>query len=110
MFLETLKVEFNELISSTKALDYENLAKNLSNPLLLAKIYWSVIKTFYDDKKILIIQPLLIDNKFVIGIQTKANIFNKFFAEQCIPLQNDSVPPPKSQTLLTQSKLFFRFK
>ena len=60
----------------------------------------------------MVIPPLLIDNKFVIDIQTKGDIFNKFFAEQCTPLKNDSILP-KSQTFLTQSRLdqvFFRFK
>ena len=55
-------------------------------------------------KKIPIIPPLLINDKFVIDIQTKANIFNKFFAEQCTPLKNDSVLP-KNQVFLTQSRL-----
>ena len=37
-------------------------------------------------------------------IQTKANIFNKFFAEQSTPLTNDSVVPV-NQIFLTQSRL-----
>ena len=82
VFLVTLKTTINELISSTENLYYENLAKNLNNPLLQAKTYCSILKTFYNEKKIPIIPPLLIDNNFVTDIQTKANIFNKFFAEQ----------------------------
>ena len=70
------------------------------------KTYCSYIKTFYNDQRIPIIPPLLIDNEFVIGIQTKANIFNKFFAKECTPLKNDSVLP-KSQAYLTQSRLCF---
>ena len=50
--LENLIIKFNELISSTKALYYENLAKKLTNPFLQAKTYWSFFKTFYNDKKI----------------------------------------------------------
>ena len=69
-----------------------------------AKTYWSILKTFYNDKKIPIIPPLLIDDKFVTDIQTKANIFNKFFADQCTPLKNDSVLPT-SQMFLTSSRL-----
>ena len=69
-----------------------------------AKPYWSIIKTFYNEKKIAIIPPLLIDNKFVTDISTKADIFNKFFVEQCTPLKNDNVFP-KSQTFLTPSRL-----
>ena len=81
LFLETLIIELNELISSTKGLYCENHAKKLNNPLLQAKTYWSIIKTFYNDKNFSIIPPFLIDNKFVTDIETDANFFNKFFAE-----------------------------
>ena len=49
--LENVVNELNELISSTKALYYENLAKKLNNLLLQTKTYWSILKTFYNDKK-----------------------------------------------------------
>ena len=104
MMIETLITEINDLITSTKDLYYNNLVKRLNNPLLQAKTHWSILKTFYSDKKIPIIPPLLIDDKFVTDIQTKANIFNKFFADQCKPLKNGSVLP-KSQIFLTQSRL-----
>lgn len=51
LFLESLTIEINELISSTKVLFYENLVKNLNNPLLQAKTYSSIIQTFGNDKK-----------------------------------------------------------
>ena len=76
---------------------YENLAKKLNNPLLQTKTYWSVLMTFYNNKKIPQIPPLLEDDKFVTDIKTKADIFNKFFAEQFTPLSN--------QMYLTQSRL-----
>ena len=44
------------------------------------------------------------DDKFVTDIQTKANIYNKFFADQCIPLINGNVLPT-SQMLLIPSRL-----
>ena len=90
MFLETIANELNELISSTKALYYDNLAKKLNNLLLHAKMYWSILKTFYNDKKIPLIPPLLVDDKF--------------FAEQCTPLDNNS-SLPVNQLYLTQSRL-----
>ena len=37
LFLESIVNELNELISSTKTLYYENLAKKLNNPLLQIK-------------------------------------------------------------------------
>ena len=104
ILLENLIAELNELISSTKALYYENLGKKLNNPLLQVKTYRSILKTFCNDKKIPLIPPLLIDNKFVTDIRTKANVFNKFFAEQCTPLNNGSVLP-SNQEFLTQKRL-----
>ena len=104
VFFETIANELNELISSTKALYYDNLAKKLNNPLLQAKTYWSILKTFYNDKKIPHIPPLLVDDKFVTDIQKKANVFNKFFAEQCTPLNNNS-SLPVNQLFLTHSRL-----
>ena len=102
--LENVVIELNELISSTKAPYYENLAKKLNNPLLQTKTYWSILKTFYNDKKIPIIPPLLVNDKFVTDIQIKANIFNKFFTDQCTPLKNNS-SLPANQIFLTQSRL-----
>ena len=81
VFLQTLITEINELISSTRNVYYENLAKKLNNPLLQVKTYWSILKTFYNEKNIPLIPPLLVDTNFVTDIQTKANIFNTFFAE-----------------------------
>ena len=78
VFIEYLIAELNDLISYTKDLYYENLAKKLNNPLLQAKTYWSILKSFYNDRKVPLIPPLLIDDKFVTDIQTKINIFNKF--------------------------------
>ena len=89
-------------MSFAKALHYENLGKKLKNPLLQVKTYQSILKTFYHGKKIPLIPPLLIDKKFVTNSRTKANIFNKFFAEQSTPLKNGSVLP-SSQDFLTQN-------
>ena len=51
-----------------------------------------------------LILPLLIDNMFVTNIQTKANIFNKFFTDQYTPLKN-STALPVNQMFLIQSRL-----
>ena len=50
------------------------------------------------------IRSLLVDDKFVTDMKTKADIFNKFFAEQCTPLKNDS-ELPSNQIYSTQSRL-----
>ena len=69
-----------------------------------AKTYWSILKTFYNGKKIPLIPPLLVNDKFVTYMKTKADIFNKFFAEQCTSLKKDS-KIPINQIFLTQSRL-----
>ena len=46
----------------------------------------------------------MIDDKFVTDIQTKGNILNKLFAEECTPLRNGSVLPV-NQMLLAQARL-----
>ena len=106
VFLQALITEINELVSSTRNVYYENLAKKLNHPLLQVKTYWSILKTFYNEKIIPLIPPLLVDNNFVTDIQTKANIFNTLFAEHCTPLNNSSVLPV-NQMFLTQSRLNF---
>ena len=46
----------------------------------------------------------MVNNIFITDIKTKANIFDKFFAEQCTPLKNGSVLPI-NQIFLTQSRV-----
>ena len=104
VLLETLITELNELIVTRKALYYENLGKKLNNPLVQAKTYWSILKTFYNGKKIPLIPPLLVNDNFVTDMKTKADIFNNFFAEQCTLLNTDS-KLPINQIFLTQSRL-----
>ena len=72
--------------------------------MLQAKTYWSILKSFYNDRKVPLIPPLLIDDKFVTDIQTKTNILNKFFADQCQQLNNAN-DLPTNQIFLTQSRL-----
>ena len=104
IYLENLIIELNELIFSAKALHYENLAKKLNNRLLQAKTYWSILKICYNDKNIPLFPPLLVDDKHVTDIKTKANIFNEYLAEQCTLLKSNSVLPI-SHRFLTQGLL-----
>ena len=104
VYLENFIIELNELISSAKVLHYDNFAKKLSNPLLQTKTYWSILETFYKDKKIPLISPLLVLNKFVTDINTKAHNFNEYFSQQCPPLKSSSVLTI-NQTFLSQSRL-----
>ena len=46
----------------------------------------------------------MIDDRFLTDIQTKANIFNRFFVEECTPLRNGSVLPV-NQMFSTEARL-----
>ena len=67
-------------------------------------IYWSILKTFYNAKKVPIFPPLLINDKLISDFEVKANHFNNFFASKCTPLDNSS-KILESQTYLTNTKL-----
>ena len=70
-----------------------------------AKTHCSILKSFYDDRKVPLIPPFLVDDKFVTDIQKKKKKkFNKFFADQCQPLNNASALPT-NKLLLSQSRL-----
>ena len=65
----------SEVIAKRKQDYHSNLALRLNNPATSAKIYWSILKTFYNGKKIHAIPPLLINNKLVSNFKEKANHF-----------------------------------
>ena len=93
----------NKVISKAKE-DYLNLSgSKLANPSTSKKTYWKIINRVMNKCKAPKIPPLLVDNKFIIDCKEKANIFARFFADQCKLLVNDSVLP--NPTLLTNSKL-----
>ena len=80
------------------------MSQKLSNKATSSKAYWSILKTFLNDKKIPCISPLFHNNKFVIYIKEKAELFNTFFAEQC-SLANNNSELPKRLLFLTEKRL-----
>ena len=60
--------------------------KKLSHPVHGTKCYWTTLNKIMDTKKIF--QYTTFTN-----FQTKANIFNNYFVEQCSLISNDSVLP-----------------
>ena len=81
------------MISKRKKEYYDQLSKKLNDPLTSSKTYWSILKTFYSGTKIPLIPPIIIDNKVITNFRENANVFNNFFASQCISIVNDSILP-----------------
>ena len=86
MKLQNTVKELSELISARKN-DYNlHLANKLIDSTTSSKTYWSILKTFYNGRKIPIIPPLLINDKLETDFKKKAHHFNAFFASKCTPL------------------------
>ena len=67
-------------------------------------MYWSILKGFYNGKRVPVIPHLLVNNKLLTDFKAKANIFNDFFSKQCTPLANRS-KLPENQVYLTNSRI-----
>ena len=90
MYVHHAITEVSQLISESKDKYYNKLSMKLNNPKTSSKTYWSILKTFYNGRKIPIIPPILKDGKLESDFKIKASCFNKVFASQCTPLVNNS--------------------
>ena len=68
----------SQVVSNRKQEYCNNIALKLNNPKTSAETYWSILKLFYNGKKIPAIPPLLMNNKLVSNLKTKANHCNIF--------------------------------
>ena len=82
-----------EIVNKSKEAYYNRLCNKLRNPKTSPKAYWSILKSFYSDKKIPIIPPVLHENSIITDTKIKAELFNNHFANQCKILQNSSTVP-----------------
>ena len=85
-----LKTKLNPLIEESKKQYYARLSHKLLDPNTSQKSYWSILKTFLNNKKIPCIPTLLHQDKFVIDFKEKANVFNNFVADQCSIVRNNT--------------------
>ena len=57
------------------------------------KIYWTLLKRFFNNKKIPLSPALFQENEYVTDFKKKAELFNSFFAKQCSLISNSSELP-----------------
>ena len=85
-----LQTQLKNLIEHSQEKYYLRISKKMMNQMTSLKTYWSILKTFLNNKKIPSIPPLLQDNKYVTDFKKKAELFNFFFAKQCSIIDNSS--------------------
>ena len=77
----------------------------LSNAETSSKAYWSILKSFVNDKKIPTIPPLYHNSNFITNFCQKAELFKSFFAEKFSILLNSNKLPtnlaPRTDQSLT---------
>ena len=75
---KALQYELRISIEESKEKYYTKLLSRLADPLTSPKTYWSILKTFLNNKKIPCIPPLFHENKFITELKEKAELFNQF--------------------------------
>ena len=71
-----LQYQLHISIKESKEKYYTKLSNRLVNPLSSPKTYWSILKTFLNNKKIPCIPPFFHENKFVTDFKEKVELFN----------------------------------
>ena len=92
--INALSNECKNTILEAKEKYISQLSQKLIDPLTEPKTYWKIINPFVNNKKTPIIPPSLVNNKYISNFSEKVNLFNKFFACQSTPLENNSSLPP----------------
>ena len=92
-YVGTVRSQTFSKITQAKNKYFSSLGKKLSDPTHDIKSYWTTLNEIINKKKFSNIPPLLENGVFVTNCQTKANIFNNYFVEQCYLISNDSVLP-----------------
>ena len=81
------------LIAVSKDRKLIQLNAELEDPSTAPKTYWSILNRFLSTKKLPIISPILVHDRFVSNFAKKAKLFNSYFASQCIPVTAKSQLP-----------------
>ena len=90
---QSLQAHLKTMIEESKLKYYSRLSDKLLDSKTSPKSYWSILKTFLNNKKIPCIPPLLHNGKFIIDFKEKAELFNDFFSKQCSLVNNNSKLP-----------------
>ena len=80
------------------------MTNKLTNAEKSSKAYWSILKSFLNNKKITLIPSLFYENCFITNFKEKAELFYSFFADQCF-LMSSASKLPSNFTLYIDNQL-----
>ena len=101
--LHTFCMECQQAVESAKLTYLKNLRNKVNDPGTSQKSYWKIINRVMHKCRSPKIQPLFVNNMFILNYYEKAKSFNDLFSKQCRPTINNSVLPPLN--LLTDKKI-----
>ena len=90
---QSLKAHLKTSIEESKQNYCSRLSKKLLDSKASPKSYWSILKTFLNNKKIPCIKPLLHNVKLIMDFKEKAELFNGFFTRQLSLVNCNSTLP-----------------
>ena len=76
--LDALQTKLQSSMNISQFDYYRKILKKLSNPSInpLVYIYWTLLKTLLNGRKVPCIPPLFHDNKFITDFREMSEIFN----------------------------------
>ena len=107
---QSFQSQLSSLIASLKNKYYSKVVQRLLGRSTSPKTYWSIMKTFLNNKKILVISPIFHDNKYITDLKQKTEIFNSHFLKQCSPLINNSKIPSECSRKSNESLSSINFE
>ena len=78
---EQMQDTLRKSIEISKQKYYFKLSRKLAVNKINPKCYWSILKSFLNNKKNSCILPLIHDNQFLVDFKEKRELFNSFFAK-----------------------------
>ena len=102
--LNCLQDRLNDSTEASKQKYYCRMTNKLTNAEKSSKAYWSILKSFLNNKKIILIPPLFYETCFITNFKEKAELFNSLFADQYSHMSNVS-KLPSNVTLYTNNGL-----
>ena len=96
--MQSPQAHLKTTIEESKHNYYSRLSNKLLDSKTSPKLYWSILKTFVNNKKIPCIPPLFHKGKFIMDFKEKTELFNDFLTRECSLVDNNS----KSPSILTK--------